>query len=43
MLEGAIAASGGVLLRAADAAGWQDLALFEECVIAVRRALMGRL
>ena len=43
MLEGAIAASGGVLLRAEDGLGWQDLTLFEACVMAVRRKLVGEL
>lgn len=43
MLEGAIAASGGLLLRAEDAARWEEYALFERCVIAVRRTLMGGL
>lgn len=43
MLEGAIAASGGVLLRAEDGLGWQDLTLFEDCIRAVRRKLVGEL
>jgi len=36
MLEGAILASGGVLLRAETARGWADLALFERCLLAVK-------
>jgi len=38
MLEGAIRASGGVLLRADTARGWGDLALFEQCLLAVKAA-----
>ena len=36
MLEGAIAASGGVMLRAVAPAGWADMALFEACLLALR-------
>lgn len=39
MLEGAIAASGGVLLRAAAPMAWTDLSLFETCVAAAARRL----
>lgn len=39
MLEGAIAASGGVLLRANAPLGWTDLSLFEACVAAAARRL----
>ncbi len=39
MLEGAILASGGVLLRAETARGWGDLTVFERCLMAVRTAL----
>jgi nucleoside 2-deoxyribosyltransferase len=41
MLEGAIAASGGVMLRAAAPLGWTDLSLFEQCLRALRQRLMG--
>jgi len=40
MLEGAILASGGVLLRAETARGWEDLALFERCLLAVKAAVI---
>ena len=40
MLEGAIAASGGVLLRADRARGWDDLDLFEQCLLAIRRLVV---
>lgn len=36
MLEGAILASGGRLLRARHPLPWRDLSLFEECVLALR-------
>jgi nucleoside 2-deoxyribosyltransferase len=36
MLEGAIAASGGVMLRAAAMTPWSDLTLFERCLRALR-------
>jgi nucleoside 2-deoxyribosyltransferase len=39
MLEGAIAASGGVLLRAAAPLAWTDLSLFETCVAQAARGL----
>jgi nucleoside 2-deoxyribosyltransferase len=39
MLEGAIAASGGVLLRAAAPLAWTDLSLFEACIAAAARRL----
>lgn len=39
MLEGAIAASGGVLLRAAAPLPWTDLSLFEACVAEAARRL----
>ena len=41
MLEGAIAASGGVMLRAAAPLGWTDLSLFEQCLRALRDRMMG--
>ncbi|MBX9751174.1 MAG: nucleoside 2-deoxyribosyltransferase [Roseococcus sp.] len=41
MLEGAIAASGGVMLRAAAPLGWTDLSLFEQCLRRLRQRLMG--
>jgi len=41
MLEGAIAASGGVMLRATAPLDWTDLSLFEQCLRAVRQRLMG--
>lgn len=41
MLEGAIAAAGGVLLRAAAPLAWTDLSLFEACVSGVARRLDG--
>ncbi|MDB5412166.1 MAG: putative Nucleoside 2-deoxyribosyltransferase [Rubritepida sp.] len=40
MLEGAIAASGGVLLRGQAPGGWTDLALFERCVAEVSRRIL---
>lgn len=43
MLEGAIAASGGVLMRSEGAAGWLDFGLFEQCLLAVRRLLVSKL
>jgi nucleoside 2-deoxyribosyltransferase len=36
MLEGAIAAGGGVMLRAAAPLAWTDLSLFERCLAAIR-------
>ena len=36
MLEGAIAASGGVLLRATTPTSWAELGLFEACLRALR-------
>jgi len=39
MLEGAITASGGALLRADRARGWDDLDLLEQCLLAIRRLL----
>lgn len=39
MLEGAIAASGGTLLRATEPLGWTDLSLFETCIRALRDRL----
>ncbi|MCU0888822.1 MAG: nucleoside 2-deoxyribosyltransferase [Rubritepida sp.] len=36
MLEGAILAGGGVMLRAAAPLAWQDLSLFERCVALLR-------
>jgi nucleoside 2-deoxyribosyltransferase len=39
MLEGAIAASGGVLLRATAPLPWTDLSLFEACVAEAARYL----
>jgi nucleoside 2-deoxyribosyltransferase len=41
MLEGAIAASGGMMLRAAAPLGWADLTLFEQCLRALRERMMG--
>lgn len=35
MLEGAILAGGGVMLRAAVPIGWTDLSLFERCIAAL--------
>jgi len=43
MLEGAILASGGVLLRARTTCGWDDLALFEQCLLAVRAIPLTRM
>ncbi|TCH97061.1 nucleoside 2-deoxyribosyltransferase [Roseococcus sp. SYP-B2431] len=39
MLEGAIAASGGMVLRAAAPLPWTDLSLFEACVAEAARRL----
>lgn len=39
MLEGAIAASGGVFLRAAAPLAWTDLSLFEACILALRERM----
>ena len=41
MLEGAIAASGGVMLRAANRLNWTDLSLFEQCIRVMRQRLVG--
>ncbi|HEV7456933.1 MAG TPA: nucleoside 2-deoxyribosyltransferase [Roseococcus sp.] len=38
MLEGAIRAGGGVMLRAEVALDWRDLSLFERCLEAIRDA-----
>jgi len=43
MLEGAILASGGVLMRAEAALGWGDLALFERCLVAARTTLLAQM
>lgn len=39
MLEGAISASGGVMLRAERAIPWTDLSLFERCLAAMHEKL----
>jgi len=39
MLEGAIAASGGVMLRAPAPLGWTDLSLFEQCLRVLHQRL----
>lgn len=41
MLEGAISASGGVMLRAGAPMPWTDLALFERCLLTLRRRMLG--
>nr|WP_314073624.1 nucleoside 2-deoxyribosyltransferase [uncultured Roseococcus sp.] len=41
MIEGSIAASGGVFLRPAAPLGWNDTSLFEACVVAAARRLLG--
>lgn len=41
MLEGAIAASGGAMLRSEAPLDWTDLSFFEQCLRAVRQRLMG--
>lgn len=43
MLEGAIAASGGVMLRAEAPAAWTDLALFERCLLMLRDRVVTKL
>ncbi|UPY35449.1 nucleoside 2-deoxyribosyltransferase [Sediminicoccus sp. KRV36] len=43
MLEGAIAASGGVLLRAEQPLPWADVTLFEACLLAVRARIVRKL
>lgn len=41
MLEGAIVASGGVLMRAETPLAWTDFSLFERCLLALRDRLLG--
>lgn len=41
MLEGAIAASGGVFLRSTVPLAWTDLSVFEACVAQAARRLLG--
>jgi nucleoside 2-deoxyribosyltransferase len=43
MLEGAITASGGVLIRAGLPLGWRDFSLFEQCLLAVKHRLVRKL
>ena len=43
MLEGAIAASGGVMMRAEAPVAWTNFDLFERCLVALRRRLMGQI
>jgi len=40
MLEGAVSASGGALLRAAAPLPWTDLSVFETCVVQAARRLL---
>lgn len=41
MVEGAITASGGVMLRAEAPLAWNDLSLFERCLMALRHRMLG--
>lgn len=43
MLEGAIAASGGIMLRAESTRGWTDLEVFERCLLAAKSMLLSEL
>ena len=43
MLEGAIAASGGIMLRAESTRGWTDLEVFERCLLAAKSLLLSEL